>query len=61
MEDFCDGEAYKSHPLYSVNENAFQLFIYYDELETYNLIGTKAKTHKLGTYLIATNSYVVSC
>jgi len=49
MEDYCDGEAFKSHPLFSVQASAIQILLYFDELEVCNPIGTKAKTHKLGT------------
>jgi len=51
MEDYCDGEAFQSHPLFSIRANAMQIFFYFDELEVCNPIGTKAKIHKLGTPL----------
>ena len=49
MEDYCDGEAFKSHPLFSLHTRALQILFYFDELEICNPIGTKAKIHKLGT------------
>jgi len=48
MEDYCDGEAFKLHPLFSFQASAIQIFFYFDELEVCNPIGTKAKIHKLG-------------
>jgi len=35
-----------------VNTNALQIFFYFDEVECCNPIGSKAKIHKLGTYMI---------
>ncbi len=48
MEDFCDGNFIKAHPLFSVHMNALQVFFYYDEVEVCNPLGSKAKIHKLG-------------
>ena len=47
MEDYCDGEAFAAHPLFSAHLD-FQIFFYFDELEVANPIGSKAKIHKLG-------------
>ena len=55
MEDYCDGEAFKSHPLFSLHASALQILFYFDEVEVCNPIGTKAKIHKLGTYLYFTH------
>ena len=51
MEDYCDGETFKAHPLFSLHGNTLQLLFYFDELELANPIGTKAKIHKLGMYV----------
>lgn len=48
MNDYCDGAAFASHPLYSVKKNALQIFFYYDELEICNPLGSKTKVHRLG-------------
>lgn len=45
--DFCDGEVFRSHPLFSVHSTALQIFFYYDDLEVCNPLGSKTKTHKL--------------
>ena len=46
--DYCDGEMYHNHPLFSVNSSALQLMIYYDELELCNPLGSRRKKHKIG-------------
>ncbi|XP_065887419.1 uncharacterized protein [Dysidea avara] len=51
--DYCDGKAYKSHPLFGTDKKALQLFLYFDELETCNPLGSKVKIHKLGAFYFA--------
>ena len=51
IEDFCDGEAFSEHPLFSSDPTALQLFLYYDEVEIANPLGSKTGKHKLGMYL----------
>ena len=50
MRDFCDGELFKPghHPLFSVNNKAVQILMYYDDFEVANPLGAKATVHKLG-------------
>lgn len=48
LADYCDGDAFKSHPLFSVHKNALQINFYYDDVEVCNPLGSKAKIHKLG-------------
>ena len=36
IEDYCDGEAYKEHPLFSKCTQALQLLFYYDDVEVVN-------------------------
>lgn len=52
IRDFCDGQLYKCHPLFSRNPQAIQIILYYDELEIANPLGSKAGKHKLGNYLL---------
>lgn len=52
LNDFCDGKAFSSHPLFSMKANSLQIMLYFDELETCNALGSKAKIHKLGTYTL---------
>ena len=49
LHDFCDGEVFATHPLFSVKAGALQIFFYFDELELANPLGSKVKIHKLGT------------
>lgn len=51
--DYCDGEFFKEHPLFSVNKHALQLIVYYDEVETANPLGSYRGQHKLGLPLIS--------
>ena len=46
--DYCDGKVFMKHPLFSVNSKALQIFLYFDEVELCNPLGSKAKIHKLG-------------
>ena len=45
--DYCDGEQFKKHPLYKKHPHSLQICLYYDDLETCNPLGSKAKIHKL--------------
>ncbi len=51
MEDFCDGHVFQSHPLFTVHCHGLQLFLYYDDVEVCNPLGSKRKIHKLGVFL----------
>jgi len=48
LGDFCDGSAFKSHPLFSSDPLALQIIAYYDEVEIVNPIGSYVKKQKLG-------------
>ena len=48
MKDFCDGKSFNTHPLFSIKTNALEVFLYFDELEACNPLGSKTKKHKLG-------------
>ena len=52
MEDFCDGEFFSKHPLYSVHRNALQIFFYFDEVEYCNPLKTKGNEYKHGVGII---------
>lgn len=51
FEDFCDGNLFKNHPLFSANPLALQIILFYDELELCNPLGTHVKKHKLSIFL----------
>ena len=48
VEDFCDGQVYKSHPLFSNEQESILIMAHYDELELCNPLGTHVKQHKTG-------------
>lgn len=48
LSDFCDGELFRAHPLFSTDFSALQIIAYFDELEVCNPLGTHIKRHKLG-------------
>lgn len=56
-EDICDGEYVQTNRLFSLDKNALQLQLYYDDFETANpLLGSKKGIHKLGCiYFILRN------
>lgn len=51
MSDICDGESYKSHPLFSVKNNSLEILLYYDDLEVCNPLLSRSKVHKIGKYM----------
>ena len=48
LENMWHGDYIKSHPLYSVANDALELLFYYDDFEVVNPIGSKACIHKMG-------------
>ena len=56
MRDFCDGEYYQQHPLYSVDKTALQIFLYYDDFEVCNPLGSRVKKQKLGIFMFLWNA-----
>ena len=51
LEDFCDGSAFKAHPIFSVDPAALQIIAYFDEVEVCNPLGSHASVHKVGKRL----------
>ena len=47
MKDFCDGEFYCKHQLFSADEQALQVLLYNDDIEICNPLGSRAKVHKM--------------
>lgn len=45
--DFCDGEVYKNHPVFSSDDSALQVVMYTDEIETADPLGSYRGQHKL--------------
>lgn len=48
LQNLCDGELFKSHPLFSKHRNAIQIQLFYDDFETSNPLGSKRGIYKVG-------------
>ena len=48
ISDFCDGNLFKTHPLFASHPEALQFIVYHDDIEVANALGSKAGAHKLG-------------
>ena len=53
LGDFCDGDLYKNHPLFTsaTDDPAslnLQIIMYYDDVEVVNPLGSHRGKHKLG-------------
>ena len=48
LNDFCDGEFIKNHPLVTKNPETLILAFYFADLETANPLGSRRGKHKLG-------------
>lgn len=59
LRDYCDGTEYNNHPLLSLDPHFLQLFLYYDDLEVCNPIGSKRIIHKLGTVITWSWSLII--
>ena len=38
LNDFCDGQEFQEHPLFSSDRSALQIIAYYDDIEVCNLV-----------------------
>ena len=59
LGDYCDGTDMLHHPLFSIQNKALQIMLYFDEVEVCNPLGTKVKVHKLGDQNIQYSSPVM--
>ena len=50
MRDYCDGQQFKTHPLFSTNLKAIQISLFFDEFEVVNPLGSKRGIHKIGAF-----------
>ena len=46
LYDFCDGQEFCEHPLFSNDLSALQIIAYYDDIEVCNPLGSSSKKHK---------------
>ena len=49
LGDYCDGELFRTHNLFSIHCNALQIIAYFDEVEVCNPLGSHSGLQKLGT------------
>lgn len=56
LSDYCDGKLFRENKLFQEDPTALQIQLYYDELEVCNPLGSKAKKHKLGNFVIMVTS-----
>ena len=47
IADYCDGQVFQQHPLFSRDPCALQIILYYDEVEVVNPLGSKLLNIKL--------------
>ena len=57
LHDFCDGQEYREHPLFSSDPSALQIIAYYDDIEVCNPLGSSSKKHKLGIFLFTIGNF----
>ena len=48
LSDYCDGESFCENKLFQADPSDFQIQLYYNEVEIFTPIGSKAKIRKLG-------------
>ncbi|KAJ8035843.1 Sterile alpha motif domain-containing protein 3 [Holothuria leucospilota] len=49
-EDFYDGEVFQNHPLFSLEPNALQVHLYYDDFGMVNPLRNKANSYKMAAF-----------
>lgn len=55
-KDFCDGDYFKDHTLFSEQPHSLQIQIFYDDFELANPLGSKHGIHKIGSmYFVLRN------
>lgn len=61
LHDYCDGQMFKEHPLFSSDAHALQLILYTDEVETANPLGSYRGQHKLSMHSCGTAIKCTTC
>ena len=60
IADYCDGQVYRQHPLFSRDPHALQIILYYDDVEVVNPLGSKTSKHKVGNEIFLFHYTVTS-
>ncbi len=50
LRDFCDGDAYKNHPIFSLDEPTLQINLYHDDFQVVNPLGNRVKKYKISAF-----------
>ena len=50
LRDYCDGRVHATHPLFSARKGSLEIFLYYDDVEVCNPLGSRWTKHKLGMH-----------
>ena len=50
LKDYCDGNDYKTHSLFSLHANGLQVQLYHDDVELCNPLGSSRTKHKVGMF-----------
>ncbi len=48
LVDYCDGRKFKTHALFRNRNSAIVFFLYFDDVELCNPLGSKRTKHKVG-------------
>ena len=52
LRNYCDGDIFRQHPVFSCDPKALQLILYFDEFEVCNPPGSSANKHKIGLFIL---------
>lgn len=58
LNDLCDGEYVRAHPVFSKYPDALQIIAYYNDVEIVNPRGTKVKKQNRFVYIVVSTSSV---
>ena len=50
FHNLTDGTVYREHPIFSQEEQALKILLYFDDIEICNPLGKKSGVHKLGVF-----------
>lgn len=59
LGDLCDGTYFSSHTLFQAKPQSLQVYLYYDDVEVCNPLGSSRGKHKLGNTLCKFSSYCI--
>lgn len=60
IRDYYNADVFSKHPFKTLDSNFLQIFLYYDDLEVCNPLGSKCIIHKLGMLFIHPSDLIYS-